>query len=74
MDDSFEEGSFEIGATTSTLPMNEVINAVHEEEKKAKLLKKERNKTRLKLGIKIAISIVVVGALIVLGIFAFGRN
>ena len=65
-----EEASIDVKATTSTLPMEQVMKAVQQEEAKDAILKKKRN---TKLIVEIIIAIILVAGLVVLGIFAWGR-
>ena len=66
-----EETSVDVSATTSTLPMNEVINAVQEEESKLTETNKVRRGHTILIIVEIAIAVLVVAGLIVLGIFAW---
>ena len=68
-----EETSFDLGATTSTLPMDEVINAVQEENKKEQIVKKEKRHANVKLIVEIVVATIIVAALVVLGIYAWGN-
>ena len=66
-----QQDTIDVHATTSTLPIDEVMNVVHEENEKDVLYKQIKRKNLIKLLIKIAISIILIGGLVVLGIFAW---
>ena len=63
----------DVASTTSTLPMDKVIDAVQEGEKEAAFLKRKRTKASLKLVIEIGIVVLLIIGLVVLGIFAWGK-
>ena len=63
----------DISATTSTLPMDKVIDAVHVEEKESALEKRNKMKARLFLALKIGIVVLLLAGLVVLGIFAWSN-
>lgn len=65
------ETSLDISATTSTLPMEEVIKGVQEEEMKYDTSERIRRRHILKLVLEISIAVLVVAGLVVLGIFAW---
>ena len=67
------DGTTDLSATTATLPMDEVINAVQEEEGKASKDRKIRNKKAIKIVIEILVAVLLVAGLIVLGIFAWRK-
>ena len=71
LETSEEETNVDISATTSTLPMHEVINAVQEEESKLTESNKVRRNHIIKIVIEIAVAVLVVAGLVVLGIFAW---
>ena len=71
LETSEEETNVDISATTSTLPMHEVINAVQEEESKLTETNKVRRGHTILIIVEIAIAVLVVAGLIVLGIFAW---
>ncbi|MCR5185030.1 MAG: hypothetical protein K6C32_03000 [Bacilli bacterium] len=57
-------------ATTSTLPIGEVLSAVEKEDKKVAFIKR---KYVLKLLLKIGLAILIIAGLVVLGIFAWRK-
>ena len=63
----------DINATTSTLPMEQVITAVQEEERQIAFMKSERRKNHIKLIVKFSVAVLVVAGLVVLGIFAWRK-
>ena len=67
-----DENGVDVSATTSTLPMDEVINAVQEEETNIDNSKRIRRNHIIKIVVEITVSVLVVAGLIVLGILAFG--
>ena len=66
-----DETSLDISATTSTLPIEQVINAAQEEECKISESNKVRRKHIIILVVEITVAVLVVAGLIVLGIFAW---
>ena len=66
-----DEVGNEISATTSTLPMDEVIDAVQEEETRLSDSNRVRRKHIIRIVVEISIAVLVVVGLIVLGIFAW---
>lgn len=66
-----DETSLDISATTSTLPIEQVINAAQEEEFKISESNKVRRKHIIILVVEITVAVLVVVGLIVLGIFAW---
>ena len=66
-----DETSLDISSTTSTLPIEQVINAAQEEEFKITESNKARRNHIIKLVVEIAVAVLVVAGLIVLGIFAW---
>lgn len=71
LESSEDETSVDISATTSTLPMDEVINAVQEEETKLTESNITRRNHIIKIVVEIAVAVLVVAGLVVLGIFAW---
>lgn len=61
------------GGYTSTLPMQDVMDTIKEEERKEKLKQDVERKYTLKLVISISILVSVLLGIIILAIFAFGR-
>ena len=68
LETSEEETTLDISATTSTLPMNEVINAAQEEETKVTRIKRRHT---IRIVVEIVVAVLVVVGLVVLGIFAW---
>ena len=66
-----DETSLDISSTTSTLPMGEVINAVHDEESKLSESNKIRRNHIIKIVVEITVAVLVIAGLVVLGIFAW---
>lgn len=66
-----EESEFDISATTSTLPMSDVIDAVHDEEAKRVKSQNEKRAKTIKIIVEVSIALIVVAGLIVLGYFAW---
>ena len=71
--DTVEEVDSDVSATTSTLPIDEVIDAVQEEQEKISFANNARRNHIIKLTIEISIAVLVVIGMIVLGIFAWGK-
>ena len=69
-----EDGTVEISATTSTLPMNEVIDAVQEETNKLDNSKRIRRNHIIKIVVEITVAVLVVVGLVILGYFAWRTN
>ena len=67
------ERKIDLKATTSTLPLEEVISAVQKEEQQISFLKTEKRKNTIKFIAKIAVAVIMVSALVVLGIFAWRK-
>ena len=63
----------DINATTSTLPMEQVITAVQEEEDHKKREKNAKRNKTIKIIIEVSIAVLLVAGLVVLGYFAWGR-
>ena len=61
----------EMSATTSTLPMKEVINAIHHEEENVALAKRLRKKRIIKIVVEVSVVILLIAGLVILGIFAW---
>ena len=66
-----EESELDITGTTSTLPMNEVINAVQSEEARNAKEHDEKRAKMIKIIIEVSIAVVVIAGLVVLGYFAW---
>ena len=64
----------DVSATTSTLPMDEVIDAVQEEEIKNDTSKRVRRNHIIKIVVEITIAVLVIVGLIILGYFAWRTN
>ena len=71
--ESSEEDTLDVSATTSTLPMDSVIDAVQGQEQEAAFLKHKRQKANLKIILEVAVVVLLLAGLVVLGIFAWGR-
>ena len=71
--DSENSTAIDLSATTSTLPMDQVINAVQEEQNREYALKKHKRNVNIKLLIEIVVAVIVVAGLVVLGIFAWRK-
>lgn len=71
LESSEDETGADVSATTATLPMNEVINAVQEEESKLSESNKVRRNHTIRLVVEIVVAVLVVVGLVVLGIFAW---
>lgn len=71
--DAQTEEKEEKSSTTSTLPIDEVISAVQNEEKEMVFSSNARKIHKIKLIIKISIAAIIVVGLIILGIFAWGK-
>ena len=71
LETSEEETSLDISATTSTLPMGEVISAAQEEENKLNDASRIRRNHIIKIVVEITVAVLVVVGLVVLGIFAW---
>ena len=74
LETSNEETSFDISATTSTLPIDDVINAVQEDNSKVDASTRARRNHIIKIVLEITVAVLVVVGLIVLGIFAWGNK
>ena len=70
-DAELDSETIDVKATTSTLPMEQVMDAVKEDQQKETLQKESKRKHLVILLIKIAIAIVLLGGLAVLGYFAW---
>ena len=66
-----EETALDVSATTATLPMDEVIDAVQVEQSKLTESNKVRRNHIIKIVVEIAVAVLVVAGLVVLGIFAW---
>ena len=66
-----EETSLDVSATTSTLPIDEVIKSVQEEESKETTDLKIRRNHIIKIVVEVAIAVIIVAGLVVLGYFAW---
>ena len=71
LETSEEETGVDISATTSTLPIDEVIEAAHEEENRIAEANKARRNHIIKIVVEITVAVLVVAGLVVLGIFAW---
>ena len=71
LETSEEETGIDISATTSTLPIDEVIEAAHEEENRIAEANKARRNHIIKIVVEITVAVLVVAGLVVLGIFAW---
>ena len=63
----------DFGATTSTLPMGEVLHAVQAENDKVIFSNHARRNHIIKIIVEISIVVLVVAGLVVLGIFAWRK-
>lgn len=68
-----DEGQLDVNATSSTLPIEEVIKSVQEDEMKVAFANNARRNRILKIAFKVAIAVIVIAGLVVLGYFAW-RN
>ena len=68
-----DEQDGEISSTTSTLPMDEVLDAVQEENKKVEVVNHARRNHYLKIAIEISIVVLVIVGLVILGYFAWRK-
>ena len=73
LDDVDEELSTDRSLTTSTLPMEEVINAVQEEENQIAIKNNRKRNRIIKIVVEISVAVIVVVGLVILGIFAWGK-
>ena len=73
LDDVDEELSTDRSLTTSTLPMEEVINAVQEEENQIAIKNNRKRNRTIKIVVEISVAVIVVVGLVILGIFAWGK-
>ena len=71
--DASEDEEIDLSATTSTLPIDEVIDAVQHEEKSVKMSNRSRRNHIIKIVIEVSIALLVVAGLVVLGILGW-RN
>lgn len=71
---SEDDETSDLSATTSTLPMKEVIDAVQEEETKIDNSNRIRRNHIIKIVVEITVAVLVVIGLVVLGIFAWRTN
>ena len=65
------ENEVDINSTTSTLPIDEVINAVQTEKAINTKQRDEKRAKMIKIIIEISIALVVIAGLVVLGYFAW---
>ena len=72
-DDPSEPTPVDLSSTASTLPIDEVINAVQDERDKEALIRFNKRNRILSIVLKITLVIFVIAGLIVLGYFAWGR-
>ena len=70
---SDDSDPIDVSATTATLPMGEVLEAVQAEKAKVETEKKKVRKHSIKLIIEIAVAVLLVIGLVILGIFAWGK-
>lgn len=70
---SSEDAGGDLSSTTSTLPIDEVITTVKEEERKVDLDKKAKRRHVIGIIVKVSIAVLVVAGLIILGIFAWRK-
>lgn len=68
-----DESQLDVNATSSTLPIEEVIKSVQEDEMKVAFANNARRNRILKIAFKVAIAVIVIAGLVVLGYFAW-RN
>ena len=68
-----EETSSDLSVTTSTLPMDEVISAVQEEERQVAFRNVTRRNFIIKLVVEISVAVLLVVGLVILGIFAWRK-
>ena len=72
-DASDDEEVIDLNATTSTLPIEEVIDAVQHEEQSVKMSNRSRRNHIIKIVVEVSVAVLVVAGLIVLGILGW-RN
>ena len=72
-DGSKDEDVIDLSATTSTLPIEDVIATVKQEEQGVKMSNRSRRNHIIKIVIEVSIAVLVVAGLVVLGILGW-RN
>lgn len=71
LESSEEESELDINSTTSTLPIEQVINAAQSEEARNIKERNEKKAKMIKIIIEVSIALVVIAGLVVLGYFAW---